>query len=317
MPETALILGATGRFGRHAAKTFAAAGWRTRLMVRRNLTGDDVIFGDPLDPGALIAAADGADVIVSALNPAYPDWPRDVPRITSSVIAAAKETGATVLIPGNVYNYGAALPEVLSAETPQIGDHRKAAIRIVMERAYAEAGVTTIILRAGDFIDDEPGENWFEGQITAKLRSGRAVYPGPMDRQHAWAFLPDLARAAELLARKRAALPDFADIGFPGYTLTGAELLDLVEAAADRPLKRGGLPWPAIRLIGLINPLMREVAEMRYLWKRPHRIDAAEFERRLPDFRHTPPAAAIRASLAGCGRLEDAAFAEGLASQPT
>ena len=178
MTGTALILGSTGRFGRAAAAAFIAAGWAVTEWRRPDLAAideDGIVRGDLFDQKALVAAAN-VDVIVNALNPAYPDWAKDVPRMTDAVISAAKATGATVLIPGNVYNYGSNLPPHLTATTPEVGDHRKAAIRIAMEAAYRDAGVPTIILRAGDFIDTAPGDNWFEGQITAKVRKGRLMY---------------------------------------------------------------------------------------------------------------------------------------------
>lgn len=174
-----------------------------------------------------------------------------------------------------------------------------------MEAAYRASGVKTIVLRGGDFIDTAPGDNWFEGQMTAKVAKGKVMYPGPADLTHAWAFLPDMAQAAEMLAARRDVLPDFADIGFPGYALTGGALMDLVECAAGRPLKRGGLPWFALNIMGLFSPLMREVANMRYLWDRPHRIEAADFNRVLPEFQPTEPIDAVRASLIGCGQLHE------------
>ena len=303
MTDTALILGSTGRFGRAAATAFRAAGWRVTEWRRPSpdiAPERGLVRGDLTDQDKLRRAA-RVDVIVNALNPAYPDWARDLPWMTEAVIGAARATGATVLIPGNVYNYGRFLPPRLTAETPHVGDHGKARLRIEMEAAYRAAGVKTIILRGGDFIDTAPGDNWFEGQITARVAKGKVMYPGPNDLPHAWAYLPDMARAAEMLATRRGALPDFADIGFPGYTLTGAALMDLVERAAGRPLKRVGLPWFALKLLGRFSPLMREVAEMRYLWNRPHRIAAADFNACLPDFTPTAPADAVRASLTGCG----------------
>ena len=313
MTQTALILGATGRFGRAASTAFRAAGWRVTEWRRPNASGEGandptVIYGDLFDAPALAKAAE-VDVIVNALNPPYPAWAAEVPQMTQAVIAAAKATGATVLIPGNVYNYGSALPPRLTAHTPEVGDHRKAAIRIAMEAAYREAKVPTIVLRAGDFIDTAPGENWFEGQITAKAAKGKVMYPGPTDRDHAWAYLPDLARAAELAARRREALPRFTALGFPGYTLTGEDLMDLIDAAMGQKIRRGGMPWGLIRLMGLINPMMREVYEMRYLWDRPHQIDGTDFSALFPDFRPTPTAEAIRASLVGTGQMRGTALA--------
>lgn len=54
MTGTVLVLGASGSFGSHAAREFAAAGWQ----VRRYQRGTD-----------MVAAAQGADVIVNGLNP--------------------------------------------------------------------------------------------------------------------------------------------------------------------------------------------------------------------------------------------------------
>lgn len=311
MSNSALILGSTGRFGRAAATAFRAAGWRVTEW-RRSDPGaapmPDVIRGELTDRSALRRAAE-VDVIVNALNPAYTDWEASLPWMTAAVIDAAKATGATVLIPGNVYNYGQNLPPLLTTTTPHVGDHKKARQRIEMEAAYRASGVKTIILRGGDFIDTVPGDNWFEGQITANVAKGKVMYPGPTDLTHAWAYLPDMTRAAEMLAARRDTLPDFADIGFPGYTLTGGELLNLIERAAGRPLKRSGLPWFALRLMGLFSPMIREVASMRYLWRRPHRIEATDFSRALPDFQPTEPLDAARASLSGCGQLHAAALA--------
>lgn len=305
MPGTALVLGSTGRFGCAAVTAFRAAGWRVTEWRRPDASAPpapDIIRDDLKNREALRRAA-RVDVVVNALNPDYPDWARDLPWMTEAVIDAASVTGAAVLIPGNVYNYGRNLPPRLGASTPHIGDHRKARLRIEMEAAYRASGVQTIILRSGDFIDTAPGDNWFEDQIIAKVAHGKVMYPGPTDLPHAWAYLPDMARAAEMLAARRADLPEFADIGFPGYTLTGAELMDLVEIAAGRRLKRVGLPWFALNLMGLFSPLMREVADMRYLWDRPHRIDGATLAGFLPDFIPTEAGDAVRASVTGCGVL--------------
>ena len=43
---------------------------------------------------------------------------------------------------------------------------------------------------------------------------------------------------------------------------------------------------------------MREVAEMSYLWRRPHAIDGAKLATALLEFRETPYKAAIAEALA-------------------
>jgi nucleoside-diphosphate-sugar epimerase len=297
MTNTVLILGAAGRFGRHTTDAFLAAGWRVRAVLRPGRTapkGVEPHFGALED---IAAAAMGADVIVNALNPPYHHWARELPRQTAAVIAAARASGATVLIPGNVYNYGANLPAILSEATPHIGDHRKAQLRIAMEAAYRDACIPTIILRAGDFIDDAVSGNWFDSHIAGKAHKGQITYPGPTDLPHVWAWLPDVARAAVMLANKRETLSPFQEVCFPGYTLTGAELIAAAETAMGRPLKQGRFPWWPLSLMATFSPIMREVRAMRYLWNRPHQIDGALFQSLLPTFTETLLATAMTQAL--------------------
>lgn len=288
MTQTVLILGAAGRFGRHTTEAFLAAGWRVRTFLRPGRTaphGVEPHYGTLED---ITAAARGVDVIVNALNPPYHHWTRELPRQTAAVIAAAKASGATVLFPGNIYNYGSTLPAVFSETTPHNGDHRKAQLRIEAEAAYRGAGIPTIVLRAGDYLDNAVGGNWFDSHIANKAHKGHITYPGPTDLPHAWAWLPDVARAAVMLVERRETLDTFQEIVFPGYTLTGAELIAASEAAIGHTLKQGNFPWWALSLIGPFSPLMREIKDMRYLWNSPHQVDGTLFTKLLPTFTATP-----------------------------
>lgn len=304
MSRRVIILGAKGRFGRAAADAFLAAGWQVRSFARsRSATSAAVeqIAGDAFDANALAAAVFGCDVIVNALNPPYPRWRQDLPRLTANVIAAAKASGATVMIPGNVYHYGALMPARLVEDTPAAPTTRKGRLRAEMEQAYADAGaagVRTIILRAGDFIERQKTGNWFDGYIAANVADGQVMYPGPLDQLHAWAYLPDMARAMTVLADKRAGFAAFEEFGFPGYALTGRMLIDAMARSAGRQLKVKSLSWSLVRLLGLASPQMREVAEMSYLWRRPHAIDGAKLAAALPGFQGTPVEAGIAEVLA-------------------
>ncbi|MEE8173550.1 MAG: NAD-dependent epimerase/dehydratase family protein, partial [Alphaproteobacteria bacterium] len=307
MPRKVIILGAQGRFGRAAADAFLAAGWQVRCFARSATGGSGAIeriAGDAFDASALAGAAKGCEVIVNALNPPYARWRHDLPRLTANVIGAARASGATVMIPGNVYHYGAGMPARLAEDTPAAPTTRKGRLRADMERTYADAsatgsgGVRTIILRAGDFIERQKTGNWFDSYIAAHVAEGRVMYPGPLDRMHAWAYLPDMARAMAMLAEKRAGFAHFEQFGFPGYALTGRMLIDAMARSAGRSLKVKGFSWPMIRLLGLALPQMREVAEMSYLWRQPHAIDGAKLAAALPGFQETPFEAAIAESLA-------------------
>ena len=42
-----------------------------------------------------------------------------------------------------------------------------------------------------------------------------------------------------------------------------------ITAAAPVPLRTSKFPWLLMTLLGITNPVMREVAKMGYLWQRP------------------------------------------------
>lgn len=278
MTKTALILGATGRFGRAAANAFSQAGWTVRRYDR--------------SAGDLNRAAWGADAIVNGWNPPYTDWAEQVPGLTQKVIAVAKKTGATVIVPGNVYVFGAGTPAPWSERSPHAATNGLGRIRIAMEAAYRDSGVRTIVLRAGDFIDTSASGNWFDMILTAKLDRGVFRYPGNPEIPHAWAYLPDVARAAVLLA-ERDDLPVFADIPFPGYTLSGREMAAALARATGRPVRLTRYSYLPLHLLRPVWPMARRIVEMGYLWTTPHWLDGTRFAALLPDFRETTLEAAL------------------------
>lgn len=290
MTKKVLILGANGRFGRAAMNAFTDAGWNATALVRPgSANGPDAIEADASDPIALTKAAQGFDVLVNALNPPYHKWSELLPELTASVIQAARSSGATVLIPGNVYNFGTNPPALMKATSPQSAIEGKGALRVQMERSFRDAaGVRTIILRGGDYIEAAKTGNWFDSQITNKIGKGVITYPGQTDKVHAWAYLPDMARAAVELCEIRDTLPVYADIPFEGFSLTGEQLIDAVETATEQKLKVKSVPWAIISAIGVFSPIMHEVVAMRYLWNKPHRLDGATLNALLPDFKATP-----------------------------
>ncbi len=283
MTKTILILGASGRFGRNGVTAFSQAGWEVRTFDRST--------------DELAKKARGVDVILNGWNPAYTAWAREVPELTQQVIAAAKSSGATVIIPGNVYNFGEDAPQQFSESTPHSATNPLGRVRIEMEAAYRRSGVRTILLRAGDFIDTEASGNWFDLVLTKKLSRGIFTYPGNPDIPHAWAYLPDLLRAAVVLADKRDQLQVFEDIPFPGYTLSGTELCDGLAAATSSPLRLKRMSYLPIRLLAPFWAMGRHLVEMSYLWNKPHHLDGTRFAQLLPDFQATPVAAALASSV--------------------
>ena len=311
-----LILGANGRFGLAAAQAFDAAGWEVMAQVRRTPAAGmparaRIVALPTTDIDGIVAHAAGADVVVHAINPKdYTLWATELLPLARQGMDIAERLGARFALPGNVYNYGAGMPETVTGRTPQWPTTDKGRLRVQFEDElrYRAPRLRSVILHAGDFFGVGSGV-WFDQVIAKGVAGGRLAYPGRRDVAHAWAYLPDMARAMVGLCELDT-LPDFIDIPFAGATLTGDQLLDAIEHVARgaglggaRPFKRGGAPWPILRAMALFMPLWREIVEMRYLWETPHGFDGDALARLLPSFRPTPLPVALRASLDELGLL--------------
>jgi nucleoside-diphosphate-sugar epimerase len=319
--STVLVLGAAGRLGAAAVQAFSHAGWRVLAQQRRApaqfLPRGCEHFDTPLaDTAELVRRAAGAAAVVYAVNPPYDRWDSELLPLARQGMDAAEALGARFMLPGNVYNFGPGMPALLRTDTPQPGGtakgRQRCALEAEMRKRAARGPMQATVIRAGDFFGGGSG-NWFDQAIVKDIRRGRLVYPGPLDRAHAWAYLPDLARAFVAAAAARVTAPAFETLHFGGHTFTGAELLAGIEAAAGelglqpaRGWRHGGLPWGVIRTIGLVRPVWRELARMRYLWQVPHALDGSSLAQAVGPLPQTPPALALRLAL---GSLQAPALA--------
>jgi nucleoside-diphosphate-sugar epimerase len=319
-PPTALVIGATGGVGGAVARSLLARGWRVRALNRNpeaaakasaGLAGAQWIKGDAMNPADVIAAAEGAALIVHGANPpGYRNWGGLVLPMLDSTIAAAKVSGARILFPGTVYNFGPDAGAMVDENAPQNPLTRKGAIRAEMERrlkAAATDGVRTIVVRAGDFFGPHTSANsWFGNALAQPGKPvSMMMYPGPRAIGHAWAYLPDLAETMMRLVERADDFEAFEVFHFDGHwTAPGIEIAQSVRRVVGRPkLPILPLPWPVLRVVALFNETFREMMEMRYLWKRPLRLDNRKLVRVLGAEPHTPLDQAVRETLKGMGCL--------------
>ncbi|HET9113370.1 MAG TPA: NAD(P)H-binding protein [Burkholderiales bacterium] len=302
--SSVLILGAHGRFGMAATHAFLRAGWRVRVQSRRHSpawpASVETVKADAMNARDLCAAAQSMDVIVNALNPPYTEWQRFALPLAENALAAAESSGALLMFPGNVYNFGNTLPCRLDPHTPQVGNTGKARIRIEIEqqlRAAAERGVNSAVVRGGDFFGGEGRGSWFDLAIVKSLGRGKMVYPGPLDLPHSWAYLPDFAETFVRLANLHKALSGANRFHFPGHAFTGRELHGALEQVSERHLKLVRLPWGLIRLSSMFSPMSRAILEMRYLWQRPFALEDNALREWIGEVPHTPGLAALATSL--------------------
>ncbi len=327
----ALVLGATGGIGGEVARQLLAAGWQVRALRRGGApgsmtdTGIEWIDGDAMRADDVLAAARDCAVIVHAVNPpGYRNWNTQVLPMLDNTIAAATRYGATIVLPGTVYNYGPETFPVLHEDAPQRPLTRKGRIRATMEGRLRDAsrtssnGVQTIIVRAGDFFGPLTRNSWFAQGLVKPGQTTRVVQiPNAPGIGHQWSYLPDVARAMVMLIERRHTLDAFANFHMAGHwDADGTEMA----AAITRVMARHGVevktrrfPWWLMTLASPFVTTLRELQEMRYLWKQPVRMDNARLVDALGEEPHTPLDVAIHMTLEGLGCLPGKPSAKGFA----
>jgi nucleoside-diphosphate-sugar epimerase len=301
-----LVLGAAGRLGFVAAETFRDAGWQVRGLVRPRRANAVPRKVEPIEAvtrDEAVAAAQGCDVVLNALNPAITEWAKNALSLAYGAIAAAEGSGATLLFPGSVWNYGQTMPPVLDENTPMHPTTRKGGMRVEMEQRIREAcdrGMRAVVLRAGDYFGGGRG-SWFDLVIAKDIERGRLTYPGPLDGVPSWAYLPDFAATLVRLAEQRAAFNAFEEFGFPGHAPTGQEFIAAIEAVTKSKFNIRPMSWWFLKTIGQFMAMGRELSELEYLWRVPHRISGEKLKAAIGSVPHTPLPTAIAESLRALG----------------
>lgn len=310
----ALVLGATGGIGGGVASALHARGYRVRAMHRnpaphaRKTPQFEWVKGDAMNREDVIAASAGASLIFHGVNPpGYRNWKTLAMPMLESTIAAAKQRNARILFPATIYNFGRdVLPEP-SEDSPQNATTRKGRIRVAMEERLREAaweGIQVIMVRAGDFFGGAAaGNSWF-GQVVKPGQPLRAIIrPATPGVGHQWAYLPDLAETFARLNERADELPTFARFHFEGfYDEDGMQMAEAIRRVAGNPnLKIRPFPWFIVPLLAPFMTLMRELLEVRYLWRVPLHMHNDRLIAFLGEEPRTPIDAAIRTAMAEIG----------------
>ena len=312
----ALVLGATGGVGGHVARGLYARGWTVRALNRnaREAAKREPRFhwlqGDAMNAADVRRAAQDARLIVHAVNPpGYKDWEKLVLPMLENTIAAARDVGARILLPGTVYNYGPDVLSEISEDSPQNPVTRKGKIRVALESWLEKAageGVPVLIVRAGDFFGPNAANNWFsQGLVKPGKQVTSVSRPNAKGIGHQWAYLPDVAETMLRLIDRENELPVFARFQMRGlWDHDGEQMIAAIGRVVGRQPKVRAFPWWMLKLAAPLVPLFREISEMRYLWKMPVRMGNDKLLAFLGEEPSTPIDEAVYATLADLGCLE-------------
>jgi nucleoside-diphosphate-sugar epimerase len=277
----------TGQVGSALAARLAGLGLAVRAVSRHRppalAGGIDWRAADVTDPEAAADAAKGASVVYQCVNAPYTQWPELLPPLQRGVLAAAERTGALLVALENLYGYGPTGGRPMTEDLPLAATTVKGRTRAAMTAellAAADAGrVRVAIGRASDFFGAgvTQGSTLGERVFGNALAGRRADFIGNPALPHTYSYVPDIAAGLATLGTDTRAVGQVWHLPGPATGTTRA-LLDLVAGEVGHPVGIRSVPKLAVRALGLVNPLMRELAEMAYEFDEPFVLDTSKYE---------------------------------------
>lgn len=282
MSEKYVIVGA-GPVGTELSQLLAERGEEVTVVTRSGgLSSERItrVAADASDPVRLTEVATGAQALFNCANPGdYTTWEQAWPPLAASLLSAVERTGATLVITGNLYPYGPTDTPMVEGQPDSATDH-KGRLRAHMWAEALEwhrAGrITTVEVRGSDYLGPRVGGNGHISRHVATARRAKAVQViGRPDLPHTWTDVGDMARAL-------AAVADREDSWGRVWHAPSNEPRSQREALTD-VLAAGGLPAVTVRgtpdwtlaVAGLVSPLVRELRETSYMFRRPYVMDSA------------------------------------------
>ncbi|HZZ10115.1 MAG TPA: NAD-dependent epimerase/dehydratase family protein [Paraburkholderia sp.] len=279
------LFGAAGAAGQSIAAALRAAG-RAYRVVGRSRTPLEAAFGDdplaeivtwnPDDIASIKAAAAGLQTVIYLVGVPYDKFAEHPPlmeRTLAGVTAAGVER---FILIGTVYPYGRARGNPIMETHPREPHTFKGKMRLAQENlalaAHGHNGLSTLVLRLPDFYGPGIGRSLLGGLFDAAAAGKRAQMIGPVDVAHEFIYLPDMGPVVEKLTRTQEAYGRWWHLAGSG-TITQREVANQAFALAGQKPKLMVAGKTTLRLLGLFNPLMREMVEMNYLMTEPVVMD--------------------------------------------
>lgn len=276
---THLIVGA-GEVGSAVAVLLAEAG-RNVVVVTRSGSGSRHplvrrVAADAASVDALLAAEASAVVIYNCVNPEYTRWLTDWPPIAQAFIAYAERTGAVLSTVSNLYPYGP-VTVPMTEDLPLAATGTKAQVRAQMWReakAANDAGrIRATEVRGSDYVC-RGAHSMLGDRVVPRVLAGKGVQLlGDVDQPHSWTAPVDVARMVITAASDPRGWGQAWHVPSNPPRSQREAVNDLADAAGVAHVKVSSAPAFVLSVMGLFQPMLKELKETDYQRERPYLLD--------------------------------------------
>ncbi|CAB3758784.1 NAD-dependent epimerase/dehydratase family protein [Paraburkholderia humisilvae] len=308
------LFGAAGGAGRSIAAALGASGVRYRA-IGRSRQALEAAFGDdphadiaiwrPDDPSSVAAAAAGLQTAVYLVGVPYDRFAMHPPLMRTTLAGLHAAGVERLILIGTVYPYGRPQHNPVTEAHPREAHTFKGRMRLEQEdlvlNAHGRNGLNTLVLRLPDFYGPDVERSFLHSVFEGAARGERAQLIGPIDTPHEFIFMPDLGPVVAALTRTPAAYGRVLHLAGAG-TITQREVAARAYALASREPKLMVAGKTMLRVLGLFNPLMRELVEMHYLLTDPIVLDDSALQALIGPISKTSYDEGIRLAFAAAKR---------------
>lgn len=307
MTHTHAVVGAAGGLGAAIVRGLIANGQTVRAVVRNGDRAHHVLpagvkieVADAVDAKGIHKACRNATVIYHCVNVPFDKWATVLPKVSENILTCARDTGAVLLFPGNVYGYGPLKSAPAREDHPLAATSHKGQLRNQIERqlmdAHESGKVQVVIPRFPHFYGPNVTSRLTLPVFRAALSGVAASWPGELDVPHDFIYIDDAATACVLLARTRNAYGQTWHVPGAG-PMTARQFVELVYRAAGTEPTLEPVRPDALNFSGGAMSEAAELAELMYLYEQSLVLDGRKFAKAFPEFRYTPHEQAIHRTI--------------------
>jgi nucleoside-diphosphate-sugar epimerase len=305
--ELHVVYGARGELGAAVVRQLAEMGAPVRAVVREEdkahcaLPGHaEIFYADPLHRRRTVQAAKGATVVYRCLSASYAQWVEQWLPMTENIIAAAREAGARLVSPGNVYVYGPLQRVPASEDHPLAAVGEKGRLRIAtletLLSAHRSGAVPVVIPRFPDMygpcvigrVYGELFHHAARGEVTRWFGDPHVLRD--------LVFVDDAARACIAVGGCEEMFGRAWHVPGAG-PLTAGDFIRLVYREAGHRCQTRRISPLTVRVESMFNRETRAFLEFRYMFEQPLVLDGSRFAAAFPGFGYTPHDQAVRETL--------------------
>ena len=278
----------SGPLGVWVALTLAKQGWEVSLVNRSGKLDQTlpsnikVLAADATDEHSVYQICKDAGRVFHCAMPKYTQWPSQFMPLTQGILSGVMRSNAKLIYADNLYMYGDTHGLPITEISASNAKGPKGKVRMAMADmllgAHSKGDVGVVIGRASDFYGPQVMNSGLGADVfkNALLQKPLNVL-GNIEFAHSYTYIKDFARALVILSDQDEALGEVWHIP-NAPTISTKALLECVQTELGQNIKVRATGKKMLSLLGVFDPMLKELKEMMYAWEQPYIVDHDKFQ---------------------------------------